>query len=62
VNRNDEPVAIVPDIENHKSGDIVGVGKARSQLLEVSPSRLFHNPYPGADLRSTFAMIFRRLL
>jgi len=61
MNRNDEPVAVLPDVEDNKSIHAVGIGKGISQLKKASPSGLFHNPCPGADLLSSLAVGFRRL-
>ena len=62
MNRNDEPVTVVPDVEDNITGHIVGIGKVCSQLLKVSPSCRLHNPHPGTNFLSSFAMILRRLL
>jgi hypothetical protein len=62
MNGNNEPVAVVPEIEDDKSIHIVGIGKGGSQFLKVPPSSRFHDTGPGANFPGSFAMIFRRLL
>ena len=61
MNRNDQAVAVVPDIEDDKAIDIVRIRKTRSQFLKITPSRRFHNPDPGAEFLSRIPMGLRRL-
>jgi hypothetical protein len=48
VNRNDQPVTVVPDVEDDKTANVVRIGETGSQLLKVPPSRRLHDPDPGA--------------
>jgi hypothetical protein len=49
VDRNDEPITIVPDIEDYKTVNVVRIGKTGPQFQKVPPSCRFHNPDPSAD-------------
>jgi hypothetical protein len=60
--RNDEPEAIVPDVEDGKSVNIVRIRKSSTQFLKIPPTRRLHNPLPGSDFLRCLAMILRRLL
>jgi hypothetical protein len=62
MNCNDEPEAIVPDVEDDKSVNIVRIRKGSTQILKIPPSRRLHNPHPGSDFLRCLAMILRRLL
>ena len=57
MNRYDQPIAIVPDIEDYKTIHAVRIGEAGSQLLKVSPARRPHDSGPGTDLRSCFPIV-----
>ena len=60
--RGDQPVSVVPDVEDNKAIHIVGVGKTRPEFLKASPARRFHNRDPGPDLFCGRPMIQGRLL
>jgi hypothetical protein len=59
---DNQPVAILPNIENDKAIDIVGVRKIYSQLVKVPPSSSFHDPRPCTDLLSCLPILFTRCL
>jgi hypothetical protein len=59
---NNQPIAVVPDIENHKTVHIVSIGKAGSKLLEVPPPGRFYDFDPRADLPGSLTIPLARLL
>jgi hypothetical protein len=62
VNGYYEAEAIVPDVEDHKTIHIVGVGEDRPQVLKIPPSSRLHDLDPGAYLTGSFPVTFRRFL
>ena len=50
VNHCDEPVAVLPEIENHISFNIVGIFERAANLREIAPSNLFGYRHPCFDL------------
>jgi hypothetical protein len=57
VNDRDQPVAILPDIEDYVSVHIIGIFENLPHLNEVSPSRLGRNPKPRPDLSGCFRIL-----
>jgi hypothetical protein len=62
MNRNNQPVAIVPNVEDDKTANLIGIGETGPQLLKVSPPSLLRDPAPGADLASSLPIILSGLL
>ena len=50
VNNCDEPVAVLPEVENHIPFDIVGIFERAANLGEIVPSNLFDYRHPCFDL------------
>ena len=50
VNHCDEPVAVLPEVENHISLNIVGIFERAANLGEIVPSNLFDYRHPCFDL------------
>ncbi len=59
---NNEPVTVVPDIENHKAIHIVGIGKTSPEFLKVPPPGRLDGFDPCADLAGGVAILLGRLL
>jgi hypothetical protein len=62
MNSDNEPVAVVPEVEDDKAVHVVRIGKACPQLKKVLPSSRFHNTNPGSNLLGSLTMFLRRLL
>jgi UDP-glucose 4-epimerase len=58
----DEPVAVVPDVEDDYAVRIVRVRKSLPEFDEVLPAGRLHNSNPCADLGCGFTVGFRGLL
>jgi hypothetical protein len=58
---DNQPVAVVPDIENHKAVHIVGIGKVCPQLFKIPPSSSLDDFDPSADLAGGLTILLRRL-
>ena len=50
VNDCDEPVTVLPNVENHVSLHIVGIFERAANLLEIVPSNPFDDNHPCSDL------------
>jgi hypothetical protein len=62
MNGDNKPVAIVPDIKDHKTIYVVRVWKASAQIVKALPSCRFHNHDPCADLLGSIVMLLTSLL
>ena len=62
MNRNNQPVTILSDVEDHKSIHMIGVRKTLAQFRKASPAGRSHNPNPGTDLMRGLPVFLRRLL
>lgn len=59
---NNQPIAVVPDIENHKTVNVVGVGKARAQLYIIPPTDRPHDFEPCTNLSGGLTIPLTRQL
>jgi hypothetical protein len=59
---SDKPIAVMPDVEDGQTIDQICVRKRSTQLGEVTPSGVFHDPRPGSQFRRGFLMIPGSLL
>ena len=50
VNDSDEPVAVLPNVENHASLHVVGICERAANLRKIVPSNLFDDDHPCFDL------------
>ena len=50
VNDGYEPVAVLPNVEDHITLDIVGIFERPSQLQKILPTNLFDDRHPGLYL------------
>ena len=50
VNDCDEPVTVLPNVENHVSLHIVGILERAANLLEIVPPNLSDDNHPCSDL------------
>jgi len=50
VNDSDEPVAVLPNVENHVSLHVVGIFERAANLGKIVPSNLFDDDHPCFDL------------
>ena len=50
VNDCDEPVAVLPNVENYVSLHIVGILERAANLRKIAPSNLSDDNHPGFDL------------
>jgi hypothetical protein len=57
VNGHDQPVSIVPDIENNKTIHVVRIRKTGPQLLKIPPTRRPYDLDPRANLLNCLSMI-----
>ena len=62
MNRGDQPVSIVFNVEDDKTVHIIRVWEGLAQLNEISPSGGFHNLDPGSDTGSSLTKLLRCLL
>jgi hypothetical protein len=50
MNDRDQAIAILPDVENHVSINVIGVPENLPHFKQISPSGAAHDLVPGAKL------------
>jgi len=62
VNDCDEPVAVLPNVENYVSLHIVGIFERAANLRKIVPSNLFDDSHPCFDLVRRIWVLAHRLV
>jgi hypothetical protein len=58
VNDRNQPVTILPNVEDHVSIHIIGIFEHLPYFNEVSPPHLAHDPVPGSNLPGRLGILF----
>jgi len=58
VNDRDQPVAILPDVEDHVSIHIIGIFEDLPYFKKAPPPGLGHDPVPGPNLLGCLRKLF----